>query len=216
MTKTLDQSINAALTEMKAPSTTANQPNMQAWAAWFRFQTLKDPQLEQMVTECARFVRDIKSGAKPRWLTLAGACGVGKTFLAKRIYRWVCESHIFQTTTMNDDEFSYSDEWLYWETAAKGLQRNEDPIFHTPRTKFAVIDDIGASRDNTGHATNQLAILLGQRVNKWTLITTNLNLQQIAERIDQRVASRIIRDGNTVVEVDAPDFALRNCVSQNT
>ena len=51
--------------------------------------------------------------------------------------------------------------------------------------------------------------LLNSRLGRWTVITSNVNLQGIAEDIDGRIASRMIRGGSVVVEVDdARDYPL--------
>lgn len=52
-------------------------------------------------------------------------------------------------------------------------------------------------------------------IKKWVhstteaLFTANLSLSDIEQRIDTRVASRMIRNGSTVVDVNVPDFNLR-------
>ena len=72
------------------------------------------------------------------------------------------------------------------------------------------LDDIGAERDTTGFASEKLNGLLTQRVGRWTILTSNLNLEQIAQ-IEPRIASRIVREaGNLFVELDTMDYGLRN------
>lgn len=73
---------------------------------------------------------------------------------------------------------------------------------------FLVLDEVGAERDNTGFASEQLATLLGCRVGRWTIITSNMTLEQF-RAIDGRIFSRLFRDNGTVVEVDAKDFGMR-------
>lgn len=68
------------------------------------------------------------------------------------------------------------------------------------------IDEIGADRDKSGHVRDCLSRLLGARVGKWTVITSNKTLKQISEDIDTRISSRMIRDGNETVIVDVPDY----------
>lgn len=77
------------------------------------------------------------------------------------------------------------------------------------RWPFAVLDDIGAGRDATGFASDKLNTLLAGRVGKWTIITSNLSLDGIAQ-IDTRIASRIIREpGNLYIDLDVKDYGLR-------
>jgi DNA replication protein DnaC len=70
------------------------------------------------------------------------------------------------------------------------------------------LDDIGAERDTTGFAAEQLNTLLGRRVGKWTILTSNLALDGIAG-IDPRIADRIIRQPNLYLEVETLSYSLR-------
>lgn len=74
---------------------------------------------------------------------------------------------------------------------------------------FVIFDDIGSEYDKNGFISSLIDRLLNARLRKWTLITCNLPLTQIAERMDGRIASRMIRDGSIVVDCDTIDFALR-------
>lgn len=131
--------------------------------------------------------------------------------LAKRLYRAVNVSAFFKTSVCGDD-FSYPTDFIYWPRMAAALQQGEHPedMHHAIRCKFLVLDDIGANRDSTGYVTGQLGNLLGERTGRWTVITSNLHMDQISERLDTRVASRLIRDGNRVVDLDCLDYALRS------
>ena len=163
-----------------------------------------------MVVAAAAFVIDVKNKAKPRWLTFTGSSGAGKTYLARRIYRWVNETRQFSTTTVGGD-IAYPHDWVDWPKSALALQQQQNPddVYHAPRTQFLVLDELGGIRDSSGFVSNRLAVILGQRVGKWTVITSNLTVEQVSDRLDTRIASRLIRDGNVVVEVDVKDFALR-------
>lgn len=195
---------------MQAQSTTEKPVNIEVWAKWFKFETFNDPQLIAILEAGARFVRSIKNGEAPHWLSLVGTSGAGKTFLAKRIHRWVRECSELKAECRNG-ELIYGDDYVSWPDLAKALQANggREWIHEITRTKFVTLDDIGAVRDTSGFVTGELSVLLGQRVGKWTVITSNLNLEQISERVDNRVASRMIRDGNVVIDVDVLDFSLR-------
>jgi hypothetical protein len=41
------------------------------------------------------------------------------------------------------------------------------------------------------------------------LWTTNLTLAEVSQRLDSRISSRLIRDGNKVVTITAGDYAMR-------
>lgn len=73
---------------------------------------------------------------------------------------------------------------------------------------FVVLDDIGTEHDPTGFIASTLDRVCNARLRKWTLITCNLSLAQIAERIDTRIADRMVRDGSEVYESNLQSFAL--------
>jgi len=51
--------------------------------------------------------------------------------------------------------------------------------------------------------------LFNKRCRNWTFTTSNLSLDDISEQIDNRISSRLIRDGNVVTETNVIDFSLR-------
>jgi DNA replication protein DnaC len=75
---------------------------------------------------------------------------------------------------------------------------------------LTVLDDIGADYDPKKITASKVDRVLRSRRGKWTLATFNLPLEKIAENLDSRISSFIIRDDNKFVEIQAQDFALRN------
>jgi DNA replication protein DnaC len=71
-----------------------------------------------------------------------------------------------------------------------------------------VIDDIGAEHGSE-YGTQKLLELLDRRAGKWTFITSNLTMERFAE-LDNRIASRLIRGHNRVLQIVTQDYALRN------
>lgn len=164
-----------------------------------------------MVEAVARFVLDMRENKPPRWLSLVGTSGAGKTYLAKRVWKWYRQSSLFETTVPEKGEPIYPGQSCHWPNLADQLKANTgyETYDELKREKFVVLDDIGQNRDTSGHTTEKLSILLSCRVGKWTMITSNLSLEQIAEKIDPRVASRMLRDGSAVIDVNVPDYSLR-------
>jgi hypothetical protein len=54
----------------------------------FRFQTFGEKKLCEMLAAAQDLVRDMATGAAPRWLSLLGRSGTGKTHLARGISRF--------------------------------------------------------------------------------------------------------------------------------
>lgn len=178
----------------------------------FKFQTLGDPALVKMLTAARRMVNEIMAGGSPRWLSFCGVSGTGKTHLAREIYRMVVRKGTFRASlTADEQEICYACAWEFWPKMASFMQKglDIDDYYHAKNVKFLVLDDIGAVRDGSGHITSKLGELLGVRDGKWTVITANLLPADIAAKLDTRIASRMIRGRNMLVQVQTQDYALR-------
>jgi DNA replication protein DnaC len=73
---------------------------------------------------------------------------------------------------------------------------------------LVAIDDLGAARDTTNFVADAIYRLANSRIGRWTIFTSNLNLADVATKIDERVASRMIRDRNVVHRIAAGDYAM--------
>lgn len=103
-------------------------------------------------------------------------------------------------------------EAIYWPEFVDDLRAQiAQGQFRDARTwPVLFLDDIGAERDSTGYAAEQLNMILGCRVGRWTIITSNLMLDQLA-KIDPRISDRMHREpGNIIVELTTTSYALRN------
>jgi DNA replication protein DnaC len=143
----------------------------------------------------------------PYWLTLAGKSGRGKTFLANLVRKWWAGTISAQPVVINQ-HITYPDAVLcYWPAVVDRLRDLSQPwsMERYINAPCLILDDIGSEK-MTEHVTERLTSLLGQRVGRWTLITTNLDTGQWAE-IDTRIASRMIR-GSKVVKIEAHDHYL--------
>lgn len=201
--QTMAQLTKAALTGTKAPSTPPPQVNTANWAKWAEFETCDDPQLTAMVAAMARFILALKEGGQPRWLSLLGTTGNGKTHLASRAWKFAQRRFDWSRT-------HYVPSVIYWPDFVDELRGGGvyDHYEDMKRWPALMVDDIGAERDTTGFASEKLNTLLGCRTDKWTILTSNLGLDQI-EAIDRRISSRIVRGANMWVESSAQDYAIR-------
>jgi DNA replication protein DnaC len=165
-----------------------------------------------MVNTAALFIKAIKAGDSPYWLSLLGSSGAGKTYLARKVWSWFQKSS-FNKTTVDEEtrQFTYGGQFCFWPGFVGELLGNTGygRLDDLASERFVVLDEIGADRDPSGHARDCLARLLSQRVGKWTLITSNKSLGDIQRDIDTRISSRMVRDGSVVVDVEVRDFALR-------
>lgn len=155
-----------------------------------------------MLLEAQRFLWELRqTGSRPRWLSFVGESGTGKTFLCNLI------RELAPTSMANHPSLRLAGYCVKWPKLIAELREQDYSIFDEPWS-LLFIDDIGASTD-TEFAAAQLSRLLNERIDRWTLITSNLNLEDISNKIDTRIASRLIRGKNVCVEVNTVDFALR-------
>lgn len=176
-----------------------------------KYETLGEPALEEFLEAASAFIASVNF-TRPYWLTLCSKSGTGKTLLARAAYRQFMEQNRF--------EFSYdrsrnriqgnTSMFVDWRKFCDNLRGGAyELVDDLCEEWFVIIDDLGAERDTTGFIAAATDRILNSRRDKWTLITTNLPLSEIGNRIDPRVASRMIRDNNQVVEIEATDWNLR-------
>jgi len=174
------------------------------------FETAGDPALEGMLKGCEDFCNLMLTGEEPRWLSLLGPSGSGKTHLSTSVFEWVKKGfRVYQgghlgITMIRDIMLVDCYEWV-----KRDASENWN---YTPRiceAFFVVIDDLGCARDKTGHLADCYSRIANKRLGKWTIFTSNMLADDIKENVDARVASRLYRNGSTVIETNAPDWNLR-------
>ena len=156
--------------------------------------------VRRMVKEVQWFLNDMAHQAivEPRWLTMCAASGCGKTHLALRI-RDIAREQL---------RLGRCQRWTVTRYAEMLRNGHWDLQAQLEGLDLLVLDDLGAERMSDAIRAS-LYDLLNSRLGKWTVITSNMNLQGIADDIDSRLSSRMIRGGSVVVEVDdARDYPL--------
>ncbi|MDA7680069.1 AAA family ATPase [bacterium] len=149
-------------------------------------------------------------GIEPHWCSLMGSSGTGKTFLAKQCHKKIrqlgldCYPHKVTGITQQK-----SMHWFYWPKFVRRLRGGDHNMVDAAiDADILFIDDIGAEY-RTDFAVSTLTEICGQRLGKWTFITSNLRLDGIADMVDTRISSRMYRGENLVAETSALDFSLR-------
>ena len=138
--------------------------------------------------------------SRPYWLSLLGVCGCGKTHLLRLAHRTLknrgCQAQL----------------WL-WRCVLDMLHSGASDIMrHLRDIPYLLIDDVGAEFSGTAKALDfslgTLCELLDSRIHRWTMLTSNLLMKDLAAE-DARVASRLVRHGNSLATLDqAQDYAL--------
>lgn len=177
-----------------------------------------EPSLRRAADEGARFVAEVAAGAPPRWLTFSGPCGSGKTFLSHQIFAEAAKHNPGNASLWLAGTNEYRERSrrprCVWMTEADFAARLRGGEYDLPdylaRDFLVAIDDLGATRDPSAFVADALGKLANLRLGKWTLFTTNLSLPEISERMDERIASRLVRPpGNRLVRITAHDYALQ-------
>jgi DNA replication protein DnaC len=176
------------------------------------FNTLGDPKLEKVLIAVKEFASGWILKEQGRWLTLSGTTGTGKTHLAKKLcacwnerggHRIISES----MTKPLQLQPAFFVKWTDFVDSQRAGEYGE--MEKLKRAHYVALDDIGTERDPTDFAKELLYKLLNAREGKWTVITTNLTLEAIKRDLDVRVASRIVRGTNRLVQFTIADYALR-------
>lgn len=186
-------------------------PSSTARVDWRDFQAI-EPKLAEMQAAAQRLADEMKSRMPARWLTLTGWPGVGKTHLAKCLWRWFDDRGCFYTEPKTGARLARSGSFAKWRSVAADIRGGDWRLMDDLAGRyFLVLDDIGAEHQGgSGVVHSALERLLDDRVGKWTVITSNLMEVEIAEQLGARVASRLHREGNLVVDASGVrDFNQR-------
>jgi DNA replication protein DnaC len=81
----------------------------------------------------------------------------------------------------------------------------QDIIYHYSHCDLLILDDLGAEKTSE-FALSAIYTIIDERINyeKRTIVTTNLSLQEIEEKMDARLASRL--SGMKIIKINMPDY----------
>lgn len=168
-----------------------------------------------MKEAAASFLDDMLNDREPRWLSLLGTSGAGKTMLSRLIYAEFKQrkhAEINERASSSIRIVRYRGGFMNWGKAINDrMLKGEFDFLDDMRDYiFFVIDDIASEHERHRElSASKLYNVLESRMRKWTIITANLSLDQIGSKLDTRIASRMLRNGSAVIDVDVPDFNLR-------
>jgi hypothetical protein len=184
--------------------------NIETWSEFLQIETFGEPELEKLVVETAKFILELKSRStsRPRWLSLVGRNGCGKTMAAKRVWRWWNRGGSQYECPQTGAMLSTPGEFVRWDVLVEELRGLRFGWFSDlKRVPFLVLDEVGGNLSDM--LAEKLSELLGARVGRWTLITSNLFGKDFAQ-IDPRISSRLIRDGNVLLTMkETEDYSIR-------
>lgn len=155
------------------------------------------------------------------WLTLSGRNGCGKTMLARQLFNYAARIDPFGGSIWKQTDSNTSRRpKVVWLDEVTFIGRCKDGEYDLPEYLgedwLVVIDDLGASRDKTNFAGEMLFRLCNARAEKFMIFTTNLERKQIAETVDPRIASRMVRDNNRAITITAGDYGVRQTIARKS
>ncbi len=131
-------------------------------------------------------------------LLISGPTGVGKTYLAAAITRELIE--------IREESLFLEVSRLYSELRGcmKRDESEESLIAQYVNARWLVLDDFGAGALTDFERRYALDLLNGRaNAKRKTILTTNLQLEEIAEKVDERIASRL--SGFDYIEAQGKD-----------
>lgn len=148
-----------------------------------------------------------------RSLILVGAPGVGKSYQAMQLYNrfptekqfdkyWITDGMFKQKTQSQDLNLRKA---IDWQTSLEFY-----PMEIMIRCPFLIYDDLWVSDDTKAYMKN-LTFLLDERIRRGlpTIFTTNLTNKEIADKLDERIASRVLLNTD-VIQMTGEDLRKKS------
>lgn len=155
------------------------------------------------------------------WLVLTGDAGVGKTYLARRLWKfWENTARHYQDPVSGANLIRRG-MFVKWPGFIEECRRGDSSrIIDMEEAEFLVLDEIGGLGEVKDWMTEKLFNIIDKRMTpfppaiqqrmKHTIFTSNLSIDRLSDYYDLRIGSRIGRPGlQWIVHVETIDYALR-------
>ena len=150
---------------------------------------------------CLRYAKHFDEMlAKNQGLLFYGGVGTGKTFAAACIANHLLSLRVPVVMTS----------FVKLLETMQGFSEDDSTLIaRLNRAKLLIIDDLGTELSNS-FTTSQLFLCLNERIlrQKSTIISTNLNMNQVADIYSERVLSRI-SNSYTIIKLFGDDIRLK-------
>lgn len=160
---------------------------------------------------CKFVVGFVKRPERGSRMVLYGTNGNGKSHSARKLVRWVNDWKLELPLVWQTEESFRHPKALFvnWPRRVSEFKQGHWDTNDLLEPELLVIDDIGAEHDPSKMAAEKLYLVLEDRAQRWTLITTNYPPAEWEGRFERRIADRLFRNCEHVDLTRLPSFATQ-------
>ncbi len=189
-----------------------NSPLKTAWQRKWIALDAGHPQLQKLADEAESFcARWFSNSPEKSLLVIVGNFGSGKSHTAKAIFKFCLHAAMasFEARKWPGSAFPTC-HFLQWpEVADEFGSRNFSAMTDALETALLVIDDAGAENDPWKVCADKLCQILTRRERMFTVLTTNIQPGEWAEKFDGRIADRLFRNSVIVDLTGVPSYSVK-------
>jgi len=153
------------------------------------------------VSDSYTFVKDFDSRYEN--ILFFGPVGTGKSFLSACIAKELLDTDHSVVYFSAPELFDILSDIMFDKGDRTSLRSSKDILYNS---ELLIIDDLGTELSNSATATELFSILTDRNLNhKSTIISTNLELNQLKDRYDDRIFSRLL-EMYSFKKISGPDI----------
>lgn len=211
MSKTLATlELHAAQRTMQQPQSERPKKDSSRWADKWLAMKETHPDIavlkQVVIAFCSGYARAPRVG---RRLVVYGENGSGKSHVARAIHKWANRAAILLPPVSRYDTYGLAvSEYRSWPKVVDGFKNDQWDLNDLFEANMLVLDDVGAEHDPSKFGVNKLYQLLEDRLNRWTVITTNIVPEAWEEKFERRICDRLFRNCTHVDLTRVPSFSV--------
>lgn len=167
----------------------------------------KIQELADAASNLAKWFANAERMTHPVNLVICGNSGTGKTHTARALYRWA-RTYSGRLGAVID--------WFSWPEACDAVSDGYSGVIaDMTAADLLFIDDIGAETDKykSGIMLDKLCQVLSRRENEFTVLTTNIGMENWESKLDVRITDRLIRNSVVIDLSDVPSYSVKRLLA---